>query len=81
MRRFTGPKTTHALGCRPFVVNELEPQHLLHDRRKVYEVHGLNQSPSFLGFNLNSLQFSRMMKLCSFGFEYLANVLSRFDCS
>ncbi|WVZ15663.1 hypothetical protein V8G54_013229 [Vigna mungo] len=22
---------------RPFVVNELEPQHLLHDRRKVYE--------------------------------------------
>lgn len=23
---------------RPFLVNELEPQHLLHDRRKVYEV-------------------------------------------
>lgn len=24
---------------RPFLVNELEPQYLLHDRRKVYEVH------------------------------------------
>lgn len=23
---------------RPFLINELEPQHLLHDRRKVYEV-------------------------------------------
>ena len=29
-----------ALWSRPFLVNELEPQHLLHDRRKVYEVGG-----------------------------------------
>lgn len=27
---------------RPFLVNELEPQHLLHDRRKVYEVWSRN---------------------------------------
>jgi hypothetical protein len=27
---------------RPFLVNELVPQHLLHDRRKVYEVWSLN---------------------------------------
>lgn len=29
---------------RPFLVNELEPQHLLHDRRKVYEVPCLRSS-------------------------------------
>lgn len=28
----------HFISCRPFLVNELEQQHLLHDRRKVYEV-------------------------------------------
>jgi inositol hexakisphosphate/diphosphoinositol-pentakisphosphate kinase len=26
------------MNVRPFLVNELEPQYLLHDRRKVYEV-------------------------------------------
>ncbi|XP_028100084.1 inositol hexakisphosphate and diphosphoinositol-pentakisphosphate kinase VIP1-like [Camellia sinensis] len=34
----------HPLFFRPFLVNELGPQHLLHDRRKVYEcleMHGI----------------------------------------
>lgn len=48
---------------KPFLVNELEPQHLLHDRRKVYEVYILSIHLDVVVLTLFQLEKPRPLHL------------------